>query len=259
MANPIRIAAATGRPTFGPWCSIPSGVTAEVLGKTGFDWVLVDLQHGGTTLDTLLPVLQAVELGGSTAVVRVPWNEPSVVMRVLDLGATAVIVPMVNNADDARIAAQAMRYPPAGNRSYGPVRGGYLSPADADDDVVCLVMIETAEGLANVESIAAVPGIDGLFVGPVDLALALGEGPDFTGMRPSVLAAVDQVVAAARRHGVIPGGVAMSVEHAEDLLRRGMRFLTYGADGQFLRAGATAAAATIASLQSGFSAGDDAA
>jgi 4-hydroxy-2-oxoheptanedioate aldolase len=248
MTNPIRAAAADGRPTFGPWCAISSTVNAEVLGGAGFDWVLIDLQHGGVTLDALLAMLQAVELGGSATVVRVGWNESSVIMRVLDLGAGAIVVPMVSTAQDARRAAEAMRYPPRGNRSFGPVRGGYLT-SGAEVDVVCLVMIETAEGLENVDEIAAVEGVDGLFIGPVDLALALGEGADFTGMLPALQDAADRVVAAAQTHGKIPGSVALSVPHAEDLLRRGMMFLTFGADGQFLRVGASGAVAAIASLR----------
>src|SRR5579871_1937588 len=174
--NRIREALVDGRPSFGAWCCLEGSLAAEFMGGAGFDWVIVDAQHGAPAVAGLVPVLQALQIGGTPAVVRVPWTDPPTIMRVLDLGAAGVLVPMVNNPADAAAAAAAMRYPPDGIRSYGQTRPRYASTADANADVVLLVMIETVEALANVAAIAETPGVDGLFVGPVDLGLSLGLG-----------------------------------------------------------------------------------
>jgi 4-hydroxy-2-oxoheptanedioate aldolase len=210
-----------------------------VLGKSGIDWVLFDLQHGAATEASLLPLIQAVELGGSSAVVRVGWTDPRLIMRVLDLGAIGVVVPMVSTPEQAHIVAQAMRYPPLGNRSFGPIRRFY-DPASGEAPVTCIVMIETKEALSNLDAIVSTPGVDAVLVGPVDLALDLGLGLDVTGSHPDLLAATDQVIAACKRHGRIPGGVAMSPQNAEVLLERGMRLLTIGSDAGYLARGIAA-------------------
>ncbi|RAK28381.1 4-hydroxy-2-oxoheptanedioate aldolase [Actinoplanes lutulentus] len=219
---------AEGRPSVGLWAAGPSAASAEILGRSGLDWILVDMQHGSANAADLLPLIQAIELGGSHALVRVPANDASLIMRALDLGAIGVIVPMVSTAAQARAAAEATRYPPAGNRSFGPIRNFYgLDRAEAS--TTCLVMIETAEGLANVDEIAATPGVDGLFVGPVDLGLALGAGLRLTA-GGVVDEAISQVVEAATRHGIIAGVAGLSPEHAESLLSAGARLVTVGSD-----------------------------
>ncbi|WP_405182606.1 aldolase/citrate lyase family protein [Nocardia sp. NBC_01377] len=152
----------------------------------------------------LLPVIQAVELGGGASLVRVAMNQPDLIMRALDVGAIGVVVPMVSTPAQARAAADATRYPPHGTRSFGPVRNFYGVEAAAAVST-CLFMIETAEGLDNVDEIAATPAVDGLFVGPADLGLALGVG--LGGMNPTnetVLSAVATVVRAAEAHGNSP-------------------------------------------------------
>ena len=247
--NRIRQALAEGRPTFGAWSILPGPLPAELLGGAGFDWVILDAQHGGVVVGDLVPMLQAVQLGGTPAVVRVPWTDPPTIMRVLDFGAAGVLVPMVNTAAEAAAAASATRYPPDGIRSYGQTRSTYLSTAEANADVVLLVMIETAEALDNLDAIAATPGVDGLFVGPVDLGLSLGLPLDFTGAAPPVVDATDRVVAAAERAGKFAGTITAGPEHAAELVRRGVRFLTLGADVGYLRAGIARDKATADSLK----------
>ena len=247
--NRIRQALAEGRPTFGAWSILPGPLPAELLGGAGFDWVILDAQHGGVVVGDLVPMLQAVQLGGTPAVVRVPWTDPPTIMRVLDFGAAGVLVPMVNTAAEAAAAASATRYPPDGIRSYGQTRSTYRSTAEANADVVLLVMIETAEALDNLDAIAATPGVDGLFVGPVDLGLSLGLPLDFTGAAPPVVDATDRVVAAAERTGKFAGTITSGPEHAAELVRRGVRFLTLGADVGYLRAGIARDRATADSLK----------
>ena len=240
----VREAVAAGRPTFGSWVTLADPVAAELMGKAGYDWVILDTQHGGIGWDRLLPVLQALDLGGTRALVRVGWTDPMQIMRALDLGALGVIVPMVSTPEQARIAAQASRYPPHGIRSFGPVRNYYASPGGPPQDPLCFVMIETAEAMDNLDAIAATPGVDGLFVGPVDLALSLGLGPALV-MPERVFEAIDRVVEACRRHGVIPGCATLGLPNAEALMRRGVRFLTLGNDAGLIRRGAAADIAQV--------------
>ena len=247
--NRIREALAEGRVSFGAWSTLAGSLAAEIMGAAGFDWVIIDAQHGGLTTTDLVPMIQALQLGGTPAVVRVPWTDAPTIMRVLDFGATGVIVPMVNTAEEASLAASAMRYPPAGIRSFGPTRGGLASTTQANEDVVLLVMIETAEALDQVDAIAATPGVDGLFLGPVDLGLSLGQPLDWTGTNSVVAEATDKVIAAAARAGRFVGTVSFGADHAKDLVRRGIRFLTLGADMGYIRAGIAQDVALMKSLK----------
>lgn len=229
----VREAIAAGRPAFAGWMSLPDPLAADALARAGYDCVIPDAQHGGITWENLLPALLALDLHQTRAVVRVPWNDPAQIMRALDLGALGVIVPMVSNAAQAKSAAEASRLPPHGVRSFGPVRN-YYAAQPTTFEPLCLVMIETAEALANLDAIAATPGVDGLFVGPVDLALSLGLGVQLQ-MGREVLAAVDEVVAACRRHGKISGSACLGMANAADLAGRGVQFIAQGSDVAFLR------------------------
>ncbi len=249
--NRIRQALSERRPSFGAWSTLPGSLAAEFMGGAGFDWVIIDAQHGAPAVGDLVPMIQALQLGGTPAVVRVPWTDQPTIMRVLDYGAAGVLVPMVNTAAEAATAAAAMRYPPDGIRSYGQTRPRYASTAEANADVVLLVMIETVEALANVDEIAATPGVDGLFVGPVDLGLSLGLPLDFTGSAPAVVAGTDRVVAAAARAGKFAGCVSSGPDQAAELVRRGVRFVTLGADVGYLRAGIARDKAAAETLRAG--------
>jgi len=178
--TPLRERWAAGQQTLGAWLAIPSVITAESTARTGFDYVCADLQHGALDYADSVGLFQAVLLAGSTPIVRVPWNEPGVVGKVLDAGAQAVIVPMVNRADEAAAAVRAARYPPLGARSYGPTAVGGRSSdyaAMANDVIAVIPMIETAEALSHLDDILAVPGVDAIYVGPADLSLSLGLPP----------------------------------------------------------------------------------
>jgi 4-hydroxy-2-oxoheptanedioate aldolase len=164
-------------PVFGGWTGLGGPLAGEILAGTGFDYVCVDLQHGTGGLESAPAVLQGIAAAGSVPLLRVPGNEPWVIMRALDLGAFGVIVPLVSTADEAARAAGACRYPPDGSRSWGPVRtaGALGSTApERNASVLCFVMIETRAGVDNLETICATPGVDGIYVGPRDLGLAYG-------------------------------------------------------------------------------------
>jgi len=195
-----------GETTLGAWCMIPGALTAEALSGAGFDWVLIDMQHGCMDYDMALSMIRAVDLGAAEPIVRVPWNDPGIIGRALDAGALGVVIPMIQSAADARRAVDACLYPPAGSRSFGPVRvslrdgPGYF--AKANDRVAVIPMIETAQALAEVEEIAATPGVDALFVGPFDLSIALGLPPGDNDGNPVFDAAIARIAAAAKTAGV---------------------------------------------------------
>lgn len=249
--NVIQRRQAEGAPSFGVWSSSPSRVGVERIGASGLDWVLLDLQHGTGGWDEAVGLIQAIELGGSSAVVRVGWSDPVLIMRALDLGAAGVVVPMVSTPEQAAAAANAMRYPPLGNRSYGPARNPY-DPADQVPPVTCLVMIETVLALENVDAIISTPGVDGAFVGPMDMGLALGLGRDTTGEHPDLIAATQTVIDTCVKYGKIPAGVSTSHANAEHLLEMGMQMLTLGSDAGYIAAGAAADAARARDLAARF-------
>lgn len=241
----VRGAVAAGKPSFGNWVSTSDPMLIEVIGKAGYDWVILDTQHGAIGWDHLLSAMHALDLGGTRALVRVGWTDPMQIMRALDLGALGVVVPMVSNAQQAAIAAQATRYPPHGNRSFGPVRNYYAAPTGGEVvHPLCFVMIETAEAMDNLEDIAATPGVDGMFVGPVDLALALGLGPALV-MPEEVFAAIDKVIAVCARHNIISGCAALGMPNAKALMERGMQFLSLGSEVGLVRRGAAAELAQV--------------
>jgi 4-hydroxy-2-oxoheptanedioate aldolase len=198
-----------GKPAIGGWLGIPSSLTAEVMASQGFDWVCIDTQHGAIDFNTALPMLQAISTQAAMPFVRVPWNEPSIIMKYLDAGAYGIIVPMIETREDAERAVWAMRYPPMGMRSSGPFRanlyGGAGYQDEANNELVLAVMIETPKALENVDAIAGVPGIDVLYIGPSDLSQALGLGPRYDIGNPKHAEAVTRIREAAERNGVIPG------------------------------------------------------
>src|SRR5207302_9276700 len=163
------------------WLSISHGFSAEVMARQGFDTLCIDMQHGTTEMNEVWPMLQAISQTDTAPVVRVPWNDPAPIMKALDLGAYGIIVPMINTAADAAKAVAACRYMPTGMRSAGPVRALQHHGADyfakADNEIVVFGMIETKDGLANLDAIAATPGLDALYIGPADLSYALGLPP----------------------------------------------------------------------------------
>jgi 4-hydroxy-2-oxoheptanedioate aldolase len=203
-----------GERTVGYWMLSDNPQAVERIaaagdGAAGYDYVCFDAQHGLLDYRALRDGLTALDACGCPGLVRVQDNQQFFIGQALDAGAAGVIVPMVNTADDARDAVAACRYPPTGRRSFGPVRAELrmpTTPAEADAAVLCLPMIETAEGLANVEAIAATPGVDGLYIGPSDLRLGIGgASPDDPALDGAFADALDRIRAAAAAAGVVVG------------------------------------------------------
>lgn len=224
-ADALREAWRAGRPTFGGWCSTGSPLAAELLALAGFDWVTLDLQHGLAGLDQAAGVFQAISAAGAVPLARVPGNEHWLIGRVLDLGAAGAIVPLVSTPEQAVQAVRATRYPPDGARSMGPVRtGGTAAPP------LCIPMVETRGAIEQLEAILATPGIDGVYVGPRDLALdhGLARGG------PEVDVLVDGVADACRAAGVPAGIHAGSGEEARARVEGGYVFAAVASDRDLL-------------------------
>lgn len=233
-----------GTPSRGAWINLPELHTAELIARMGFDWLCFDLQHGLLSYSHLLALIPAISATQATPLVRVAGNDAAAIGRVLDAGAHGVIVPMVNTADEAARAVAACRYPPLGTRSCGPMRGtmleGFEYLASANAEIACIAMIETRQGLDNVEAIAATPGIDALFVGPVDLCYGLGIAPGNFG-DPAFVAAIDRIKAATSMAGIALGMFGYTPPLAAKYLAEGFQFASIGTDAGFLREGAKAA------------------
>lgn len=224
---------AAGEATLGAWCMMPSAMSAEALSKVGFDWVLIDMQHGCMDYETALSMIRAIDLTYAVPIVRVPWNDPGIIGRVLDAGALGVVVPMIQSAADARRAVDACLYPPAGSRSFGPVRVGLRDGpgyfATANSKVAVIPMIETTQALTEVEEIAGTPGVDALFVGPFDLSIALGLPPGDNDGEPVFDAAIARITAAARRAGVATA-VLSNAKVAPTRLKQGFQMVSVATD-----------------------------
>lgn len=196
---------AAGDVTFGAWCMMPGALGVEAVSSLGFDWVLIDMQHGCMDYGQALEMIRAADIRGLPAVVRVPWNEPGIIGRVLDAGALGVVAPMIQTAEDARNLVDACRYPPLGRRSFGPVRVGTRDGTgyafSANERVAVIPMIETRSALDQVDEIVGLPGVDAAFVGPFDLSVALGLLPGDNDGKPAFDEALQSIIAACRRHG----------------------------------------------------------
>lgn len=191
------------------WCSLPSPVTAEIVGRQGFDLMTVDLQHGLIDYQMALTMLQVLQGLPAPVLARVPWNEPGIVMKCLDAGFAGIICPMIDSAEDARALVAATRYAPLGARSFGPTRANMVYGGDyaarANRQVLVLAMIETRTALSNLDAILAVDGVDGVYVGPSDLGLSMGYQPTLQPTEPEVLEAIAQILARAKAAGRLAG------------------------------------------------------
>ena len=234
MPVSLRTMLESGGPAIGLWASIPSALTADAAALAGPDYVVVDQLHGAVEPATLMTMLQAISGAGAAPLVRVARNEPFPIGQALDVGAVGVIVPMVESGEEAAAAVAACRYAPEGIRSFGALRAG------AGERPLCLVMIETRAGLERAAEIAATPGLDGIYVGPSDLALSLGLQPTIRLEHPPVLEALAVIHAACADAGIVAGVHCLA---AEDVPAQSERFamVTAGGDALHLQ-GALAAA-----------------
>src|ERR1043165_6033730 len=224
-----------GKAAVNGWLAIPSGFSAEVMAQCGWDSVTVDMQHGVQDYHSMVARFQAMDKHPITPLVRVPWNEPGIVGKVLDGGAWGVICPMVNNVAEAKALVSYSLYPPKGKRSNGPIRAGAYGSATpyqatANDEVLIIPMIETQEAIDNIDAILDVPGISGIYVGPSARASSLGVGPKRAREEPQLLAIYDKLVAAVKKRGQFAGIHNATASYAAKMIGKGFQFVTIAND-----------------------------
>lgn len=231
----------------GAWSTLPEPMVGELLAAAGFEYVCLDQQHGLHEPSTTPNMLRAVELRGAYGFVRVKRNDAGEITKALDAGATAVVVPLVESAVEAELAVRAFRYPPRGDRSFGPTRSRLVLEGvrpEELDTALCLVQVETERGLASVEEIAATPGIDGIYVGPADLALAVGVDPTGPAFHDEIAGHLARIKGACRANGIRVGMHCLSAESATRYIRAGWDVVTVVVDSNLVaRAFATEVAA----------------
>jgi 4-hydroxy-2-oxoheptanedioate aldolase len=240
-----------GRPLFTAWCGLPEPAIAGLLAREGFDAVTFDMQHGAIGADAVIRAIPLVGAAGKPALVRTPVDAFPLASQLLDAGASAVIAPMINSAEEAARFAAHLKYPPRGERSWGPhgaLALSGLAPKDyfAAANEVCLgfAMIETREALGAIDAILAVEGLDAIFVGPSDLSIALSNGASLDPHGPETDAALDHALARARAAGKFIGVYSASGERGAELAAKGFDLIALGSDSALLRAGAQAALKT---------------
>lgn len=237
--NKVKEIWANGGEVVTGWLGVPSSISAELMAQQGFDALTVDLQHGAVDYTDAVTMLQAISTTDTAPFVRVPWNDPAIIGKVLDAGAYGVICPMINTAEEAAAFVHATRYFPKGGRSVGPLRASLYAGSDyfqhANDTVVTMAMIESEQAVNNLEEILKTPHLDAIFVGPSDLAVTMGEAPGFDPRYPAVYEAIEYIAAKCQETGVIPGIHCGSVAYGVDMRKMGYRFLAYLSDFRMLQ------------------------
>ncbi|EMF6669040.1 4-hydroxy-2-oxoheptanedioate aldolase [Serratia marcescens] len=247
LTNHFKRALQEKRPQIGLWLGLCSSYSAELLAGAGFDWLLIDGEHAPNNVQTVLGQLQAVAPYPSQPVVRPPWNDAVIIKQLLDVGAQNLLIPMIQNAEQARDAVRATRYPPHGVRGVGSALArasrwnrvpDYLQ--QADEQMCVLVQIETREAVKNLDAILQVEGVDGVFIGPADLSADMG----FAGnpQHPEVQRTIDDAIARIRAAGKAPGILMANKALAQRYLEAGALFVAVGVDTTLLARAAEALA-----------------
>ena len=232
-----------GKPIVNGWLQIPSSFSAEVMAHEGWDSCTIDMQHGVVDYSSALTMLQAISSTNTIPLARVNWNEPGQIMKILDAGCYGIICPMVSNRKEAENFVQACLYPPQGYRSFGPIRGLIYGGNDygdhANNEILKLAMIETKEALEKLDEILDTPNLDGIYVGPADLSLAVGEVASFdVPENTKAYKEIIRILEAAKKRGILAGLHTASPDYAKKMIDKGFNLVTVGADHRFMSTGA---------------------
>jgi 4-hydroxy-2-oxoheptanedioate aldolase len=244
--NALKRRLAAGETVLGSWLSLPDALAAEAMARLGWDWLLIDMEHGPAALNEAVAMLTAVRTTEVTTFVRAAWNESSHIQRVLDLGCSGIVVPVVNSAEDARSVVRDARFSPLGERSRGGVRAALAFGTDpatyfarANDEVLVFVQVETEAAVERVDEILAVDGLDGIFIGPNDLAGSVGKRwPDVWGNDEPYMAMIRRAAEATQRAGKVAGILANSPAMAKQTAEMGYRFIGVSSDVNYMTAAA---------------------
>ena len=249
LENPIRDIWSRGDMVINGWLGIASSFSAEIMAAQGYDSLTIDMQHGIVDYQAMVTMLQALRAAKTGALVRVPWLEPGIVMKSLDAGAHGVICPMINNREEASRLVSFMRYPPLGTRSFGPTRALVAHGSDyfstANQQVLCIAMVETAAAMENLQEIVTTPGLDGVYIGPADLSLGISDGRLSPGLdigEPELVTAIQRIIGTAHDAGIKVGLHTGGPADAAKTAGWGIDLVTVGNDTRLLAAAARRAA-----------------
>ena len=236
----------SGKAVVNGWLQIPNSFTAELMANQNWDSLTLDMQHGMIDYSSAVGMLQAISTTEVVPMARVNWNEPGQIMKILDAGAYGIICPMVSNKREANNFVKACMYPPDGYRSYGPIRGLVYGGPDyadkANSELLKFAMIETKESLENLDEIMKTPGLDGIYIGPADLSLAIGQKPSFD--KPEgdpVYEEIMKILEHAKKNNIIAGIQNGQPEYAEKMIKKGFQLVTIGSDQRYMTAASKAA------------------
>jgi 4-hydroxy-2-oxoheptanedioate aldolase len=231
-----------GKPIINSWLAVPSSFSAEVMANQGWDSLTIDMQHGLIDYSNATNMLQAISTTETIPMARVNWNEPGQIMKILDAGCYGIICPMVSNRKEAENFIQACQYPPNGYRSFGPIRASIYAGDDyakhANHEIFKLAMIETKEALEKLDEILDTPNLDGIYIGPADLSLAVGEEPGFD--KPESTKAYKEILRildAAKKRNLLAGLHNGTAEYAQKMIEKGFNLVTVGSDSRYIAAG----------------------
>ena len=228
------------QPAINGWLSIPNSFTAEALSKMGWDSLTIDLQHGQSDYSSSIPMLQAISNNNVTPLVRIPWNEPGIIMKLLDLGALGIIAPMINNKKACEEFVSYCNYPPLGNRSFGPMRAQLVYGSDyfeeANKNIISMAMIETKEAVENIDEILSVPNLTGVYIGPADMCSSYGLKPQFDPRDEKIYSNIKLIVKKAKENNKIAGIHTGSTAYAKEMIGLGFQFITILSEFRFMTA-----------------------
>ena len=224
----------SGKPVINGWLSIPNSFTAEAFGKMGWDSLTIDMQHGQNDYQSSISMLQALSNSETVPFVRVPWNEPGIIMKMLDLGVMGVIAPMINSKDDCEQFTSYCYYPPIGQRSFGPMRAQLVHGLNyfnkANDNILSFAMIETKEAVDNLDEILSVPNLTGIYIGPADMSSSYGLPPKFDVKEDPVFSNIKMICEKANKYNKIAGIHNGSTDYAKEMINLGYKFVTILSD-----------------------------
>ena len=221
-------------PCINGWLSIPNSFTAEAMSKMGWDSITIDLQHGQNDYSTSIAILQAISNSNAVAFARVPWNEPGIIMKMLDLGVLGIIAPMINSKKECEDFVSYCNYPPIGQRSFGPMRAQLIYGSDyyhkANSEIISLAMIETKQAVENIDEILSVPNLTGVYIGPGDMRSSYGLKPMFDVREDPVFSKIKLIAEKSKQYGKIAGIHNGTTQYAKEMIKLGYKFVTVSSD-----------------------------
>ena len=222
------------QPVINAWLSIPNSFTAEAFGKMGWDSITIDMQHGQNDYQTSISMLQGLASSNSLPMARVPWNEPGIIMKMLDLGVMGIICPMINTKEDCEKFLSYCYYPPIGQRSFGPMRAQLVHGSNyfnkANENIITFAMIETKQAVENLDEILSLPNLTGVYIGPADMSSSYGLPPKFDVKEDPVFSNIQLIAEKAKKYGKIAGIHNGSTEYAKEMINIGYKFVTILSD-----------------------------